>query len=216
MNNANIATMIDHTLLRPDATESEIRALCAEAKEHGFASVCVAPVWVKLAAELLAGSGVKVATVCAFPLGAQTADQKAHEARICIEQGAEEIDAVINIGALKSGDLETVKNELAALRAATEGKGLKIIIETVLLNEAEKRTATRLVVESGADWVKTSTGFAGGGATLADVALMREEIGQASTQIKASGGIRTAADAAAMVEVGATRLGSSAGVALLQ
>lgn len=209
-----LSSYIDHTLLKAEATPDDIRTLCAEAREHQFAAVCVNPVYVRLAAEQLAGSGVKVATVCGFPLGAVTPNQKAAEARQSIENGADEIDMVIHIGAARAGDWNAVQADIQAVRDATADRVLKVIIETALLDDEQKRRATEAAVQAGADFVKTSTGFSTGGATVADVALMNEVIaGRAA--IKAAGGVRSPADAQAMIDAGATRLGTSGGVGLV-
>ena len=209
-----LSSYIDHTLLKAEATPDDIRTLCAEAREHQFAAVCVNPVYVRLAAEQLAGSGVKVATVCGFPLGAVTPNQKAAEARQSIENGADEVDMVIHIGAARAGDWNAVQADIQAVRDATADRVLKVIIETALLDDEQKRRATEAAVQAGADFVKTSTGFSTGGATVADVALMNEVIaGRAA--IKAAGGVRSPADAQAMIDAGATRLGTSGGVGLV-
>ncbi len=212
----SIAKMIDHTLLKPEATKEQITKLCEEAAEHGFMSVCVNPAWVKLSSELLAGTDVKVCTVIGFPLGASASETKAFETKQAIEDGATEVDMVINIGALKSGDAETVKTDIQAVTAAAKGKALtKVIIETSLLTDEEKVTACELSVEAGADYVKTSTGFNGGGATPEDIALMRKTVGP-DLGVKASGGVRSAEDAQAMIEAGATRIGASSGIQIVQ
>lgn len=219
----NLAPYIDHTLLKPTATPADIRTLCAEARAHHFYAVCVNPVYVELAAAELAGSGVKVATVCGFPLGATRSDQKAAEARLSVQAGADEVDMVIPIGAALAGDWAGVEADVRAVREAVPGTLLKVIIETCFLTEEGKRGATAAAVRGGADFVKTSTGFGTGGATPEDVALMREVIaetqaagaGRAQVQIKAAGGVRTPKDAQAMIEAGATRLGTSGGVALV-
>jgi deoxyribose-phosphate aldolase len=205
---------IDHTLLKPDATAAMIDRLCAEAKQHQFAAVCVNPTWVRRAAQLLAGTGVKVCTVIGFPLGATTPAAKAAETRDAVAGGAAEVDMVLNIGALKSGELELVRQDIAAVVEAAGGALVKVILETGLLSEAEKVTACKLSVAAGAHFVKTSTGFGPGGATLEDVALLRQTVGPA-IGVKASGGVRDRATAVAMIEAGATRIGSSAGVALV-
>lgn len=211
-----LARYIDHTLLKPDATREQILKLCREAVEHRFASVCVNPCWVPLCAETLQGSGVKVCTVIGFPLGATLSTVKAFEAEECIRQGAGEVDMVINIGALKSGDQRYVENDIRAVveRAHALGALVKVIIETVLLTQEEKVLACRLSQAAGADFVKTSTGFAGGGATVEDVALMRQVVGEAMG-VKAAGGIRTYEDALRMIQAGANRLGTSAGVQIV-
>jgi deoxyribose-phosphate aldolase len=208
--------LIDHTLLKPEASEAQIRHLCAEALEYGFASVCVNAGWVPLCAPLLAGSEVKVCTVVGFPLGATLSTVKVYEATAAIEAGAGEVDMVINVGQLKSGNLTAVYDDIAAVvEAAHKGAALvKVIIETALLNEEEKVAAALLAREAAADFVKTSTGFSGGGATVEDVRLLRLVVGPAMG-VKASGGVRTAAGALALVAAGATRIGASAGVALV-
>lgn len=210
-----LSSMVDHTLLKAVATEEQIKKLCAEAREYHFASVCVNPVNVALAAKELKGSGVKVCTVIGFPLGANTPLVKAFEATDAIANGAEEVDMVINVGAMKAGDTETVYKDIKAVRDASAGKLLKVIIETCYLTDEEKIKACELSKKAGADFVKTSTGFGTGGATEADVALMRKTVGP-DMGVKASGGIRDAASAAAMVKAGANRLGCSAGVAIAQ
>lgn len=209
-----LSSYIDHTLLKATATTHDIRQLCAEAREHQFYAVCVNPVFIPLAKAELAGSGVKVATVCGFPLGAIASDQKAVEARLSAEAGADEIDMVIQIGAALAGDWESVQRDIEAVRKAIPDCVLKVIIETCYLDDEQKRLATEAAVQGGADFVKTSTGFGTGGATVADVALMREVIA-GRAKIKAAGGVRTPADAQAMIEAGADRLGTSGGVALV-
>ena len=211
-----IARMIDHTLLKPDAVTSEIEALCKEARVYGFASVCVNPCWVKLCAELLKDSEVKVCTVIGFPLGAASPETKAFETKQAIADGAGEVDMVINIGALKDRDTGTVEYDIRAVTDAAVGKALvKVIIETSLLTDEEKRLACELAVKAGADFVKTSTGFSGGGATVQDIKLMREAVGP-DIGVKASGGVRDKESALAMVEAGATRIGASAGVSIVK
>lgn len=214
-----LAKYIDHTLLKATATSADIRKLCAEAREYGFYAVCVNPVDVPLAKTELAGSNVKVATVCGFPLGAVSSEQKAVEARLSVEAGADEVDMVIHIGAALAGQWEDVQADVNAVRRAIPEQVLKVIIETCYLNGEQKRAATEAAVLGGADFVKTSTGFGTGGATPADVRLMREAIARLGAaervQIKAAGGVRTAADAHEMIESGATRLGTSGGVALV-
>jgi deoxyribose-phosphate aldolase len=205
---------VDHTLLKPNATQDEIGKLCQEAKEYCFASVCVNPSYVSLAAQFLRGSGVKVCTVVGFPLGSSTPTVKAIEARDAMANGADEIDMVINIGALKSGNDALVYDDIKAVREATRGKVLKVILETSLLSNEEKVRACAASKKAGADFVKTSTGFAGGGATAEDVKLMRETVGPLMG-VKASGGIRDAKAAADMIAAGATRLGTSASVAIV-
>src|SRR5215470_8687858 len=211
------ASLIDHTLLKPEASEADIRKLCSEAAEFGFASVCVNPSWVKKAAEFLKGSGVPVCTVIGFPLGATLPDVKAYEARRAIFNGAREVDMVINIGALKSGDDCAVEDDIRAVtEAAHENRVLcKVIIETALLSDEEKVRASLAAKNAGADFVKTSTGFAKGGATAHDVALMRKTVGR-SLGVKASGGVKGIDDARAMFEAGATRIGASVGVKIAQ
>lgn len=202
-----IARMIDHTALKPDTVKSEIEALCKEARVYGFASVCVNPCWVKLCAELLKESEVKVCTVIGFPLGAASPETKAFETRQAIADGAGEVDMVINIGALKDRDTGTVEHDIRAVTDAADGKALvKVIIETSLLTDEEKRLACELAVKAGADFVKTSTGFSGGGATVRDIKLMREAVGP-DIGVKASGGVRDKESALAMIEAGATRIG---------
>src|SRR6188474_13539 len=211
------ASLIDHTLLKPEATESDIRKLCDEAAQFGFASVCVNPGWVKKAAEFLHGTGVPVCTVIGFPLGATLPDVKAYEARRSIFNGAREVDMVINIGMLKSGDDCAVEDDIkAVVDAAHENHILcKVIIETALLTDDEKVRACIAAKNAGADFVKTSTGFAKGGATANDVALMRRTVGSA-LGVKASGGVKGIDDARAMFEAGATRIGASVGVKIAQ
>jgi len=214
MTESQISRFIDHTLLKPNATQVEVATLCEEAKSCGFAAVCVNPSYVAFAAKSLAGSTVKVCTVVGFPLGASTSIIKGVEARDAIANGADEIDMVINIGAMKSGNDALVAEDIQAVRAATRGKILKVILETSLLSDEEKVRACKAAKDAGADFVKTSTGFAGGGATVADVRLMRQTVGS-SLGVKASGGIRDAKMAADMIAAGATRLGTSAGVAII-
>lgn len=213
----NIARLIDHTLLKPDATADQVRKLCAEAREYDFAAVCLNPTHVKLAAELLAGSQIAVCTVVGFPLGANLTVTKAIETEHVISEGATEVDMVINLGALKVGNLELVESDIAAVVAVAHAhKAIcKVIIETGLLTEAEKVTACQLVKQAGADFVKTATGFSGGGATVADVALMRQTVGP-EMGVKAAGGVRSLADARSMVEAGATRIGTSSGVKIME
>lgn len=211
----SIAKLIDHTILKPQATESDVRKLCAEAAEYGFASVCVNPCHVALCAELLQGTDVKVCTVIGFPLGANISAVKAFEAVEAIRQGATEVDMVLNVGAMKEGKHDLVRADIAAVVAAAKGQALvKVILETCLLTDEEKRIACRLAKEAGADYVKTSTGFSTGGATAADIALMRAEVGH-DMGVKASGGIRDYAAARAMIQAGASRIGASAGVQIV-
>ena len=210
-----LAKYIDHTLLKPDATEAQIEQLCAEAREYGFASVCVNSCYASPAARLLAGSDVAVCCVIGFPLGAATTAAKAFEAADAAQNGATEIDMVINVGAAKDGRWDDVEADIAGVAAAIEGKALlKVIIETCLLTDGEKIEACRAAVRAGADFVKTSTGFSKAGATAADVALMRKTVGP-EIGVKAAGGIRTCADAMKMIEAGASRIGASAGIAIL-
>jgi len=212
----DLAGAIDHTLLKPDATAAEIDRLCDEARTHRFASVCVNGTWARRCAEILAGSGVAVCCVVGFPLGASVTEVKAYEARRAIEDGACEIDMVLNVGALKSGDKEFVRRDIAAVAETCHrlGAKLKVILENALLTDAEKVTACQLAVAAGADFVKTSTGFSKGGATVKDVALMRSVVGPA-LGVKAAGGIRDKKDAAELIAAGATRLGASASVAIV-
>lgn len=210
----SINSYIDHTLLKPEATQSQIDTLLAEAKEYTFASVCVNPTWVAYAAAALKDSPVKVCTVIGFPLGANTTAVKVFEAKDAIANGADEIDMVINIGQLKSAQFDQVKADIQAVVEASGDKLVKVIIETCLLTEDEKVKACQLAVEAGADFVKTSTGFSTGGATVADVALMRKTVGD-TVGVKASGGARSYEDAVAFIEAGATRIGASAGVAIV-
>lgn len=211
----SINKYIDHTLLKPESTQTQIDKLLAEAKEYDFASVCVNPTWVNYSAKALADSDVKVCTVVGFPLGATTPAVKAFETKDAIANGADEIDMVINIGALKSGNFDLVEEDIRAVVEAANGKLVKVIIEACLLTEEEKVMACELSVKAGADFVKTSTGFSTGGATVADVALMRQTVGP-NIGVKAAGGARSLADAQAFIEAGATRLGTSSGVAIIQ
>lgn len=213
----SLASYIDHTLLKQNATSEQIIQLCLEAKEYQFASVCINPTHVRLSAELLRNSGVKVCTVIGFPLGANTTATKVFETQDAIQNGATEIDMVINIGALKSGDYTLVSKDIAEIANATHNGGaiLKVIIETCLLSDEEKVIACLLAKQAGADYVKTSTGFSTAGATLEDVALMRKVVGP-DMGVKAAGGIRNLDDAEKMIEAGATRLGASAGVQIMQ
>jgi deoxyribose-phosphate aldolase len=212
-----VAGMIDHTLLKPDASSTDIEKLCREAAEFRFATVCVNPAWVALAAQHLRGSGVGVCSVVGFPLGATTPDVKQYETRRAIYDGAAEVDMVINIGALKSGDLRTVERDIEAVVEPCRqcGVGSKVIIEAALLTDEEKITACTLSKAAGADFVKTSTGFGPGGATAADVALMRRVVG-AGMGVKAAGGVRDLEGVKAMIAAGATRVGASAGVKIVQ
>lgn len=214
---AEAAALIDHTLLKPDATAEQIRQVCEEAKRYRFASVCVNPTWVGLCRDLLVDSPVKVCSVAGFALGATLPEVKAFEAERAIQAGAHEVDMVLNVGRLKSGDNQTVFQDIAAVVSVGHRLGalVKVILETALLSEEEKVAACALAQAAGADFVKTSTGFNGGGATVADVALMRRVVGPAMG-VKAAGGIRTAADLRAMVAAGANRIGASAGVQIVQ
>jgi deoxyribose-phosphate aldolase len=214
---SGLASMIDHTLLKPDATRQNIEELCLEAAQFHFATVCVNPTWVALSARLLAGSGVGVCSVVGFPLGATTADVKGYETRRAIFDGATEIDMVINIGALKSGDLRIVERDIEAVTMPCRDCGAlsKVIIEAALLTDDEKVTACTIAKAAGADYVKTSTGFGPGGATAADVALMRRVVG-AEMGVKAAGGVRDLESVKAMIAAGATRVGASAGVKIVQ
>ncbi|HLB63290.1 MAG TPA: deoxyribose-phosphate aldolase [Anaerolineales bacterium] len=212
-----LAHMIDHTLLKPDATQDQIAQLCFEARKHRFASVCVNPAHVRLCAELLKGSGIPVCAVIGFPLGATPTDVKVFEAQQAIREGASELDMVINVGAVKSRDYELVERDIASVtRACHAGNAiLKVIIEAALLTDEEKVVACQLAKVAGADFVKTSTGFAASGATPEDVALMRRVVGP-SMGVKAAGGIRTYADAQKMIAAGASRIGASASVKIIQ
>ena len=209
-----IARTIDHTALKPNATQEEIAKLCEEARAYCFASVCVNPSYVALCARLLGGSGVRVCTVVGFPLGSTTPTVKAIEARDAIANGADEIDMVMNVGALKSGNDALVLEDMRAVREATRGRVLKVILETGLLSKEEKVRACRLAKEAGADFVKTSTGFGAGGATVEDIRLMRETVGP-TMGVKASGGVRDSETAQAMLAAGATRIGASASIAIV-
>ena len=214
---SGIASMIDHTLLKPDATRRHIEELCHEAAQFHFATVCVNPTWTALAARLLAGSGVGVCSVVGFPLGATTSDVKGYETRRAIFDGASEIDMVINVGALKSADLRIVGRDIEAVTTPCCDCGVlsKVIIEAALLTDDEKVTACTVAKAAGADYVKTSTGFGPGGATAADVALMRRVVG-AEMGVKAAGGVRDLESVKAMIAAGATRVGASAGVKIVQ
>ncbi len=207
--------MIDHTQLKANATRAQIEKLCDEALEHHFASVCVNTCWVPLAHEKLAGSDVNTCCVVGFPLGAMLTEAKAAETRLAVEAGADEVDMVINVGWLLDGDYDAVRDDIAAVVKAADGKCVKVIIEACLLTDEQKVKACELSVEAGATFVKTSTGFSTGGATVTDVALMRKTVGDAC-KVKAAGGIHTAEEAKAMVEAGADRLGCSAGIAIME
>ena len=214
---AGVAAMIDHTLLKPDATRSQIEELCREAAQFKFATVCVNPTWVSSCTRLLAGSGVGVCSVVGFPLGATTGDVKGYETRRAIYDGAREIDMVVNVGALKSGDLRTVERDIESVAWPCRESGAlsKVIIEAALLTDEEKVTACTIAKAAGADYVKTSTGFGPGGATAADVALMRRVVGT-DMGVKAAGGVRDLEGLRAMVAAGASRVGASAGVKIVQ
>ncbi|MTJ79572.1 MAG: deoxyribose-phosphate aldolase [Telmatospirillum sp.] len=211
---AALARIIDHTILRPDAGRAEVLRYCEEARTHQFCSVCVNPVHVPLVSGALAGSGVLTCSVIGFPFGAIPGDVTAAEAAWGVAAGAWEVDMVIALGALKDGDCDTVRRDIALVKKACGDATLKVIIETCLLTEQEKITACRLSQEAGADFVKTSTGYSKGGATVEDVALMRRVVGGAMG-VKASGGIRTRADALRMLEAGASRIGASASIAII-
>ncbi|MFZ3214977.1 MAG: deoxyribose-phosphate aldolase [Candidatus Acidiferrales bacterium] len=217
LNESAIARLIDHTLLKPDATRDEIRKLCEEALRYQFATVCVNPCNVAQAAEILRGSAVKVCSVVGFPLGATLPEVKAYEAQKSIERGAQEIDMVINIGALKSGESDLLAQDIQGVVQASHSGGAlcKVIIETALLTRDEKIRATLAAKNAGADFVKTSTGFSSAGATVEDVRLIRETVGLA-TGVKAAGGVRTLEDLQKMVAAGATRIGASAGVKIIE
>lgn len=211
----SIASYIDNTLLKQDATPEQIRKICAESIEFGCASVCCNPSYVPLVSECLKGSNVKVCTVIGFPLGMNDSKVKAFEAAVAAEQGADELDMVINVGRLKAGKLDYVKNDIKAVVDASDGKLVKVIIECCLLTDEEKVTACKLAKEAGADFVKTSTGFSTGGATAEDVALMRKTVGP-DMGVKAAGGVRDYASAQAMLEAGANRIGASSGKKIVE
>jgi deoxyribose-phosphate aldolase len=210
-----LSKYIDHTLLKPQATQTDLEKLCREAIENDFAAVCVNPCNVAYCAELLEGSSVKLASVVGFPLGASIPAIKSAETLMAVEDGADEIDMVINIGALKENDLEYVEEDIKAVVGSADGAIVKVIIETCLLTDEEKVKACELSKAAGADFVKTSTGFSTGGATVEDVKLMKATVGD-TLEVKASGGVRSYEDAIAMIEAGATRIGTSAGLAILQ
>ena len=214
MDKKTIASMIDHTLLKPEATPAQVEKLCAEAAEYHFASVCVNPVYIPLAARLLDGTGVKVCCVVGFPLGAIAPEQKAAEAASCAAMGAEELDMVIHVGAAKAGDWALVQRDIEGVVKAAAGRTVKVIIETCLLTDEEKVKACEAAKAAGAHFVKTSTGFSTGGATTHDIALMRKTVGP-EMGVKASGGIRDYATAMAMIEAGANRIGASAGIEIV-
>jgi deoxyribose-phosphate aldolase len=213
----DIASLIDHTLLKPDASQKQIVTLCQEARQHGFATVCINPAWVPLAYRDLIGSPVKVCTVIGFPLGANETATKMFEAEHALAHGASELDMVMNVGALQSQSADVVSTEIAELArlAHTHRAILKVILETCLLDDAQKRLACELCVDSGADFVKTSTGFSTGGATVEDVRLMHQSVA-GRARVKASGGIRTLAVLRKMVDAGATRIGTSSGLSILR
>ncbi len=210
-----LAKFMDHTLLKPDATRGQLEKLCSEAREYGTFSVCINPCNLKPASELLEGSGVKLCTVVGFPLGQMTSEAKAFETSEAVFAGADEIDMVINVGRVKDGDLEYVREDIQSVVNAAQGRLTKVILETSLLTKTEIAEVSRIAKACGADFVKTSTGFSTSGAKLEDVRLMRETVG-ADMGVKASGGIRTLADALAMIEAGATRLGVSASIEILE
>ena len=214
MNSAELAKYIDHTLLKPDATAAQIKKICDEAKKYHFASVCVNPSRIKLAASELAGSDIAPCCVVGFPLGAVPAESKAAETAVAVRDGAKEIDMVINVGAAKDGDWNTVEQDIAAVKRACGTALLKVIIEACLLTDEEKVQACLAAKRAGADFVKTSTGFSKGGATVHDVALMRQTVGNAMG-VKAAGGIHTRDEALAMIEAGASRIGASSGIAIV-
>ena len=216
MDDKQLASMIDHTVLKPDAKEEDIRKLCEEAIEYGFATVCVNPCYVPMAKHLLQDSNVGITTVIGFPLGANTITTKTAEAEEAIENGATEVDMVINIGALKDKKYDYIRDEIkAVVHTVNKRAVVKVIIETSLLTDEEKEKACLLAKEAGADFVKTSTGFSGGGATKEDIELMRRTVGD-TMGVKASGGVRTRQDAEALIKAGATRIGASASVAIIK
>ncbi|NLN15459.1 MAG: deoxyribose-phosphate aldolase [Tissierellia bacterium] len=208
-------SMIDHTLLKADTNKEAIISLCEEAKRYKFAAVCVNPYYVSLCREILKGSGVKVATVVGFPLGANTKDVKAYETRRAVEDGADELDMVLNIAALKNKEYQVVKEDIKAVVEAAGGRIVKVILETCLLNEEEKIKACQLALEAGADFVKTSTGFSTAGASVEDVKLMKSVVGD-RMEVKASGGIRDYETAMKMIEAGASRIGTSSGIKIVE
>ena len=214
MDTHSLAKTIDHTLLKPDASREEVLRLCREAVEYGFASVCVNPSRIALAADALRGTDVTPCCVVGFPLGAIPPESKAAETAVAVKNGAREIDMVINLGAVKDGDWALVTEDIAAVKAACGQALLKVIIECCLLTDGEKARACRAAMDAGADFVKTSTGFSKGGATVQDVRLMRQTVGP-DMGVKAAGGIHTRAEAEAMIEAGATRIGASAGIKIV-
>jgi deoxyribose-phosphate aldolase len=212
----NIAQYIDHTILNADATDADVQRICLEAKEYQFKTVCIQPFWVNYAKDLLAGTDVGITTVIGFPLGANTTEIKVAEAELAVAQGVSDVDMVINIGALKSEDYTSVANDIQAVVDAVAGRAIvKVIIETSLLSKNEKIRASEIAKQAGADFVKTSTGFSTGGATLDDVRLMRATVGP-EMGVKASGGVRSYEDAVAMIEAGATRIGASSGISIVE
>lgn len=212
----NLKQYIDHTLLKPETKDVEVQQACFDAKKHGFKAVCINPVWVSYASHLLRDSDVNTCTVIGFPLGANTSSIKAEEAKQAVKDGASEVDMVINIGALKSEDYSVVHDDIQAVVKAVKGNAIvKVIIETSLLEKNEKIRACEIAKRAGADFVKTSTGFSTGGATVDDIKLMRSAVGP-EMGVKASGGVRTYEDAIAMIEAGATRIGTSNGIALIE
>ena len=215
MDKKTLGKMMDHTILKATATPAQVEKVCKEALEIDAASVCINPYYIPMTKKLLAGSDVKVCTVIGFPLGANTSETKAFETKDAIEKGAQEVDMVINVGALLAGDTDTVYKDIKAVVDAANGTLVKVIIETCYLDDDQKKTACELALKAGADFVKTSTGFGTGGATPHDVALMRSVVGD-KMKVKASGGIRTFEDAMAVVEVSADRLGVSASIAILE
>ena len=217
INRVQLAKMIDHTLLRPEATRDDIARICEEGRHYGFAAVCINPTWVPLASKLLKGSGVKVDTVIGFPFGATMPEVKAFEAKNMIAAGAGEVDMVMNFGALRSGDIDLVRRDIGSVVDVAEKSGVvsKVIIEACYLTIEEKTLACRLVRDGGADFVKTSTGFGTGGATVEDVKLLRETVGS-NIGVKAAGGIRTLEDALKMINAGASRIGSSSGIKIVE
>ena len=210
----NLAKYIDHTLLKPEATKDDVLRLCREAKEYGFASVCVNSMYTRLVAKALKGSGVKTCVVVGFPLGAMSTDAKAYETQCAVRDGADEIDMVLAVGALKEGNLPYVKEDICAVVSAAGSAKVKVIIEACLLTDEEKVIACRLAKEAGAAFVKTSTGFSSGGATVKDVALMRRTVGE-EMGVKAAGGIHTKEEALSMIKAGANRIGASAGIKII-
>lgn len=215
MNRDTLASMIDHTILKPSASRSQILQLCKEAMEHRFASVCVNPCHAGLVSQELKGSNVKTCVVVGFPLGANTTEIKALEAKRAVEQGAQEIDMVINIGALKDGNLGYVEEDIFEVVKAAEGAHVKVILETCLLSEEEKIQACQRSQRAGAHFVKTSTGFSTGGAIIGDISLMRKVVGK-DLGVKASGGVKTLEEALSMIEAGANRIGTSSGIAIME